>query len=171
MAFFAIFKHVTNNPISASLGTDLGLLKAAVSYFRNMKQELVSSSSLITRLEQTAAVFHNLASFVVEHSHTLDRTRPDKTSSASGTQTSINESQNGLETAAFDVFSYSDQFHAFLDFQDETETASEGVNVQEILDCLQHDATGDSRGHKRSFGSAFDWFSWDAAQFGSDPSL
>ena len=59
IAFFTIFSHVSTHPASATSEMDLELLKATVLYFRNMKNQLTSPSSVPAKLEKTVNVFHS----------------------------------------------------------------------------------------------------------------
>lgn len=160
-AFFALFNDLIKHPRSRDAPQHLEHLDATVTYFSLMKLQLSSLSSASAKLEETARIFHSLASFIIS-----SNTKSKPHEEIPHTATTSDSASEGLTpwssvTPITDLTSYTDTFTSFLDSQDQPMVDLDGVNVNELFGCLDPEVV-DSPSRKRTFDSAFDWFSWDS---------
>ena len=141
-------------------------MKITVSYFSDMRKEIRSSSGVCVKLEQTANVFHILATFIVEQRR--NKGNRDVRPRMAHANTPEDDSIDSPYSSLFDLRSFADPFTSFLQSQHGALVDPSNVDVDGILDCLDTGPDMDSRGQKRPFDSAFDWFSWDSAGIGGD---
>ncbi|VUC29501.1 unnamed protein product [Clonostachys rosea] len=167
-AFVTVFNHVTTNPTLSSSEGDLRLLNGTVSYYHSMNGEMGSSSRTSLKLERTAILLYDLAFFIVDIYSTSHTSIPGMTSWTFRDQSPLNRPPFTLDSSGVNSLAYSDQFNDFIQTQCESAVNLSGEDIDTILGCLEGGETGNSRGRKRTFDSAFDWFAWDTAPFDSN---
>lgn len=139
---------------------DLELLTKTAAYFNSMKQ-FGSLPAVSSKLEKTALVFCNLASFVTSGEHPSEDAQ-DLQSTATATS-SEEPTLCGIDTSSSeaDFESYTDAFMAYIRDQDySAQPGFDNADIENILGCLDSDGHS-PRKRKRSFDNTMDWFSWD----------
>ncbi|KAL6855638.1 fungal-specific transcription factor domain-containing protein [Trichoderma novae-zelandiae] len=173
--FFTLFGHIMDHPSAPSTQQDLDLLTTTATYFNSMKQ-FGSLPVVSSKLEKTARVFCNLASFVTSGEHGIeDAQDPQSTATATSSVDSATVEMSSDEptlsadasSAEADFGSYTDAFMVYLRDQDYSAQAGfDNTDIEYLLGCL--DSEGPSpRKRKRSFENTMDWFSWDT-YYGKD---
>ncbi|KKP05314.1 hypothetical protein THAR02_02580 [Trichoderma harzianum] len=168
--FFTLFGHIMDYPSAPSTTQDLELLQKTATYFNSMKQ-FGSLPAVSSKLERTALVFCNLATFITSGDHAGEDAQ-DQQSTA--TETSSEESVMpttsseeptlcGIDTSSSeaDFELYTNAFMAYIRDKDlNGQSGFDNTDIENILGCL--DSEGPSpRKRKRSFENTMDWFSWD----------
>ncbi|UKZ52670.1 hypothetical protein TrVGV298_006451 [Trichoderma virens] len=168
--FFTVFSHIMDNPSAPSTPQDLELLTKTATYFSSMKQ-FGSLPAVSSKLEKTALVFCNLATFVTSSEHANgDAQDQQSTTTATSSEESV-PSAIGLEeptlyeidtsSSEANFGSYTDAFMAYIRDQDfDAQSGFDNTDIENILGCLDSDVPS-PRKRKRSFDNTMDWFSWD----------
>ncbi|KAL7812758.1 hypothetical protein V8C26DRAFT_436739 [Trichoderma gracile] len=164
--FFTLFGHIMDHPSAPTTQQDLHLLTTTATYFNSMK-EFGSQPAVSSKLEKTALVFCNLASFVTSGENTkqdaqdLQSTATTTSSEDSATaQHSPEEPIPSLGASSGEpgCGSYGNAFMAYLDYS--AQSGLDNTDVESLLGCL--DSEGPlPRKRKRSYENTMDWFCWD----------
>ncbi|KAH0489926.1 hypothetical protein TgHK011_001417 [Trichoderma gracile] len=167
--FFTLFGHIMDHPSAPTTQQDLDLLTTTATYFNSMK-DFGSLPAVSSKLEKTALVFCNLASFVTSSENTkedaqgLQSTATATSSEESAVARHSPEQPNpSLDASSGEAGhgSYTDAFMAYLRDQDySTQLGIDNTDIESLLGCL--DSEGPSpRKRKRSYENTMDWFCWD----------
>ncbi|PTB75138.1 hypothetical protein M440DRAFT_337842 [Trichoderma longibrachiatum ATCC 18648] len=166
--FFTLFGHIMDHPSAPTTQQDLDLLTTTVTYFKSMKQ-FGSLPAVSSKLERTALVFCNLASFVTSGEHN-NETFQDQQSTATATSPEDSAMAGRSSEPMLSVVAspsepglgmYTDSFLAYLrDHDYSVQSGFDNTDIENLLGCLDS-GVPPTRKRKRSFEDTMDWFSWD----------
>ncbi|KAL6882298.1 hypothetical protein HDV57DRAFT_509468 [Trichoderma longibrachiatum] len=149
--FFTLFGHIMDHPSAPTTQQDLDLLTTTVTYFKSMKQ-FGSLPAVSSKLERTALVFCNLASFVTsgEHNNEIFQDQQSTATATSPEDSAMagRSSEPMLSVVASPNHDYSVQ------------SGFDNTDIENLLGCLDS-GVPPTRKRKRSFEDTMDWFSWD----------
>ncbi|KAL7813530.1 fungal-specific transcription factor domain-containing protein [Trichoderma aethiopicum] len=167
--FFTLFGHIMDHPSAPTTQQDLDLLTTTATYFKSMKQ-LGSLPAVSSKLEKTALIFCNLASFVTsgEHNNEIFHHQQSTATATSPEDSAIAGHSSGEPLLSIDASSsepgsgtYTDSFLSYLrDHDYNAQSGFDNADIENLLGCLDS-GVPPTRKRKRSFEDTMDWFSWD----------
>ena len=159
-----LFEHIVKASAIVDAQKDLELLAVAVSYFDNMAVRLTALAGISYKLKSTAVAFQKLAQSIISNRTGFRTggsvTTEESTLVADAYFSDASLSYNSPLPNRVQYESYPADSATQLQEQISTLPELSGINIDAILSCMEADI-GQTQTRKRTFDSAFDWFSWD----------